>query len=409
MFFGCWGLGDWLISRQRYWGTPIPIIYCKNCGTVPVSENQLPVELPENIKITGEGGSPLAKSTEFINTTCPKCKAPAKRETDTMATFFDSSWYFLRYCSPHDNKIFDPKAVAYWMPVDQYIGGIEHAILHLLYSRFFTKFFRDLKMVECHEPFDRLLTQGMVLKDGEVMSKSRGNTVDPDSIIEKYGADTLRLFILFAAPPEDQLEWNDNAIEGSWKFLNRILLTVENRFRPTDTKIDAGSFDQEDKTLERERHAAIKKVTEDITEGYKFNTSISGIMILMNAIEKYKFPEGNSRKQALFNIALKTAIILLAPVTPHLSEELWQMMGGQSSVARVPWPGYNESALRKDLVEIVVQVNGKLRGKFQFQTDSSEEQLKKIILADEKIKQYLDGKAVKKFIVIANKLVSIVV
>jgi len=319
-----WRLRDWLISRQRYWGTPIPMIYCDACGIVPVPEDQLPVELPQKIKITGEGGSPLLKCKDFVKATCPKCKSPARRETDTMATFFDSSWYYLRYCSPtNDKEIFDTKESDYWMRVDQYIGGIEHAILHLLYSRFFTKFFKDLGLVKFDEPFDRLLTQGMVLKDGEVMSKSKGNTVDPDAVISKYGADALRLFILFAAPPEDQLEWNDHAIDGSWKFLNRVYNIAHNSYTQVEQLTSSPSMDEKDKEIERLRNESIKKVTDDISSGYKFNTAISQVMILMNALERYNTKDSPC-KQALLNESIRTVILFLAPFVPHLCEELWE-------------------------------------------------------------------------------------
>jgi leucyl-tRNA synthetase len=413
-----WRLRDWLISRQRYWGTPIPIIYClgkcRRDGKqfmMPVPEKDLPVKLPENIKITGQGGSPLTKSAEFIHTRCPKCGEGAIREFDTMATFFDSSWYFLRYCSAHNDKeIFDKNEAAYWMPVDQYIGGIEHAILHLLYSRFFTRFFKDLGLVKFEEPFTRLLTQGMVLKDGEVMSKSKGNTVDPDEVIEKHGADTLRLFILFAAPPQDQLEWNDSAIEGSWKFLNRVCTLVENRYTTAKARLDPASFDDADRELERERNQAIKKVTEDFEGGFKFNTAISQIMILVNKSEKYNVDGGarSSPKQALLNCALQTVVLLLSPFTPHLCEELWQKMGHKESIVKTPWPRYDEKALRQKVVQLVIQVNGKVRGRFDVPVDSPEEQLKKLVLVDEKIQKFLKDRPIKKFIVVPNKLVNIV-
>ena len=402
-----WRLRDWLISRQRYWGTPIPIIYCAKCGAVPVSEKDLPVELPKNVKITGEGGSPLLQVKEFVNVKCPKCHGDARRETDTMATFFDSSWYFLRFCSPKNTEhIFDVKEAAYWMPVDQYIGGIEHAILHLLYSRFFTKFLKDIGLVNVSEPFDRLLTQGMVLKDGEVMSKSRGNTVDPDSVISKYGADTLRLFILFAAPPEDQLEWNDSAIDGAWKFLARVWNLVDMKFRPAGEL--ASVLDSQDKELERDRNAAIKKITEDFSDGFKFNVAISQLMILTNRLEKYATSSEN--KQALFNKALKTLVMLLAPFTPHVCEEMWEMMGGaQASVMNASWPTFDEAALKLDSVTMVVQINGKIRSKFDVETDANESLLRDLVNADEKLKAYLEGKEIKKFIVVPNKLISIVV
>jgi leucyl-tRNA synthetase len=405
-----WRLRDWLISRQRYWGAPIPMIYCGKCGIVPVPEKDLPVELPKNIKITGEGGSPLAKSPEFVNVKCPTCNSPARRETDTMATFFDSSWYFLRFCSAHnDREVFNKEDVKYWMPVDQYIGGIEHAILHLLYSRFFTKFFKDLGLILFDEPFNRLLTQGMVLKDGDVMSKSRGNTVDPDSVLDKYGADTLRLFILFAAPPEDQLEWNAGGLEGSWKFLNRVFGMVENRFHPVDAS-GSGGPDAEDKNLERERSLAIKKVSQAFDEGYKFNTAISFIMVLANAIDKYQ-PKGAATpfKQKVLNDSIETIVRLLSPFAPHMSEELWQNMGHKESIAKVSWPEYSEKSLELDAVTIVVQVNGKVRGQFEVAPNATEEVLRPLILADGRIKTYIEGKDIKKFIVVPNKLVSIVV
>jgi leucyl-tRNA synthetase len=405
-----WRLRDWLISRQRYWGAPIPFIYCDKCGTVPVPEKDLPVELPKNVAITGQGGSPLNYVKEFVNVKCPKCGGQARRETDTMATFFDSSWYFLRFCSPkNDKEVFDIKETKYWMPVDQYIGGIEHAILHLLYSRFFTKFFKDLGMIDFEEPFTRLLTQGMVLKEGEVMSKSRGNTVDPDEMIARYGADALRLFILFAAPPEDQLEWNDNAIDGSWRFLNRVWNLAHNRYKPLKEASTAQTLDNEDKDLERERHATIKKVTEDINNGYKFNTAISSLMILMNKIDKYKGEDQSVLKQAALNSVIKTMVLLLAPFTPHMCEEIWQAMGGKGSISKASWPSFDEKALKQDVIQVVVQVNGKLRGKFDVSASADEAQVREIALADAGIQKFIQGQPIKKFIYIPGKLVNIVV
>ncbi len=401
-----WRLRDWLISRQRYWGTPIPIVYCGNCGTVPVPENNLPVGLPQNVKITGEGGSPLLRVKEFVETTCPKCKGEARRETDTMATFFDSSWYFLRFCSArNDKEIFDKKEAAYWMPVDQYIGGIEHAILHLLYSRFFTKFFKDLGLIDFDEPFTRLLTQGMVLKNGEVMSKSKGNTVDPDAVIEKYGADTLRLFILFAAPPEDQLEWNDNAIEGSWKFLNRVWNLAE---RYNGAAAENFPPDAAAQHLAREQNLAVKKVTGDITDGFKFNTAISAVIVLVNALEKY-LREAKPFSQICVNEAIKTVILLLAPFTPHLCEELWQKIGGkEESVSKASWPRCDEKALMQDTAAIIIQINGKLRGKFEAPVGLEEKQLLSLVQADQKIQEHLKGKTIQKTIIVPNRLVNIV-
>lgn len=405
-----WRLRDWLISRQRYWGAPIPFIYCDKCGLVPVPENDLPVELPANIKITGSGGSPLNHCKEFVEVDCPKCKHKARRETDTMATFFDSSWYFLRYCSARDDKqIFDVKEAAYWMPVDQYVGGIEHAILHLLYSRFFTKFFRDLGLIKFDEPFVRLLTQGMVLKDGEVMSKSKGNTVDPDLMIEKYGADALRVFILFAAPPEDQLEWNDNAIDGAWRFLSRVWQLVENRYQKVDREATYSADSDDDKDMERERNAAIKKTTEDIG-AYKFNTAVSNLMILMNRIDRYQVAADQPNRQALLNKSIRDIVRMLSVIAPHMCEELWQKMGyTDESITRTSWPIFDESALKKDVIRVVAQINGKVRGQFDVPADITEEELKKIILADAKIQEHVAGKEIRRFIYVPGKLASLVV
>ncbi len=382
-----WRLRDWLISRQRYWGTPIPIIYCPKCGIVPVSYEDLPVELPKDAPFTGEGGSPLGKVKKFVEARCPKCKGPARRETDTMATFFDSSWYFLRFCSPgFDKGAFEEKETAYWMPVDQYIGGIEHAILHLLYSRFFTKFFKDLGMVEFDEPFSRLLTQGMVLKEGEVMSKSRGNIVDPDSIIKKYGADTLRLFILFAAPPETELDWDTQGIEGAFKFLNRAWRIQENikEEAPPD--------------LIRVMHKTIKKVTQDL-ESFKFNTAIAALMEFVNAI----YQKGADRE--VFSCLVK----MLSPIAPHFSEESWGVLGNKESIFKTSWPEYDPAVLVEDTVTIVVQVNGKVRSKLDAPADIPEDELKELALADEKLKPWIAGRPVKKFILVPKKLLNLVV
>jgi len=382
-----WRLRDWLISRQRYWGTPIPIIYCKICGIVPVPYEDLPVELPKDAPFTGEGGSPLAKVKEFVNVACPKCKAPSLRETDTMATFFDSSWYFLRFCSPKFEKgPFDGKETKYWMTVDQYIGGIEHAILHLLYSRFFTKFFKDLGVVDFDEPFKRLLTQGMVLKDGEVMSKSRGNIVDPDSIIKKYGADTLRLFILFAAPPQTELEWDDRGIEGAFKFLNRVW-RIQNNLK-----------DKSEISLLKAMHKTIKKVTEDI-ESFKFNTAIASLMELVNAIY-----QSGVNKEVFLNLTL-----LLSPIAPHFCEEVWQRLGNKESIIKAKWPKYDPRMLIEETVTMVIQVNGKVRAKIEAPADISEDKLKELVLAEEKLKPWIQGKPLKNFILVPQKLVNIVV
>jgi len=382
-----WRLRDWLVSRQRYWGTPIPVIYCPKCGIVPVPYENLPVELPKDAPFTGEGGSPLGKVKKFVDVKCPKCKSAARRETDTMATFFDSSWYFLRFCSPNYSKgPFKEDEAKYWMPVDQYIGGIEHAILHLLYSRFFTKFFKDLGMIDFQEPFKRLLTQGMVLKDGEVMSKSKGNIVDPDSMISKYGADTLRLFILFAAPPETELEWDDRGLEGAHKFLNRVWRIQEN------LKENAES------SLTKIMHKTIKKVTDDIQE-FKFNTAIASLMELTNAIY-----QSGADKEVFRNL-----IMMLAPITPHFSEELWQKLGNRESVFKTAWPKYDSTLLVDDVITLPIQVNGKLRSKIDVPVAITESELKVVVLADEKLKPWIQDKAIRNFIIVPKKLVNIVV
>jgi len=382
-----WRLRDWLISRQRFWGTPIPFIYCAKCGILPVPYQDLPVKLPADAPFTGKGGSPLSKVKKFVEAKCPKCKGAARRETDTMATFFDSSWYFLRFCSPKfDQGPFDKKEAAYWMPVDQYIGGIEHAILHLLYSRFFTKFFKDLGLVTFDEPFRRLLTQGMVLKDGEVMSKSRGNIVDPDSIIKKYGADALRLFILFAAPPEVELDWDDRGIEGAFRFLNRVWRIQDN----LKEKADA--------SLIRIMHKTIKKVGEDI-ESFKFNTAIASIMELTNAV----YQQG-ADKQVFMNL-----IIMLSAFVPHFAEELWHKLGNIESIFKTDWPKYDPKILIEDSVTIIIQVNGKVRSKVEVPVETTEDKLKELVLADEKLKPWLGDKPVRKFIVVPKKLVNLVV
>jgi len=407
-----WRLRDWLISRQRYWGTPIPMVYCDTCGVVPVAYDQLPVELPKDVKITGEGGSPLAKDRAFVECSCPKCGKQSRRETDTMATFFDSSWYFLRFCSAHhDEEVFAKKDAKYWMPVDQYIGGIEHAILHLLYARFFTKFFKDLGLIDADEPFIRLLTQGMVLKDGEVMSKSRGNTVDPDEVLSKYGADTLRLFILFAAPPEDQLEWNDSGLEGLWKFLNRIYRMVEDRYYRGHGGSVANAQDSENQKLELERNKAIKLVTQSFEEGYKFNTAISHMMVLANAIDKYPYAQSDDpSRRFLLNQSIETLVLLLAPFAPHVAEEMWQMMSkSEDTISRVAWPTFDENALKTSTIVIAVQVNGRVRAQIQITPGLSQEELRKICLSDPGVAKYAQEAAIKKFIVVPNKLVSIVV
>jgi len=382
-----WRLRDWLISRQRYWGTPIPIIYCPHCGIVPVPYQDLPVQLPKDAPFTGEGGSPLAKVKEFVEVACPRCKGKARRETDTMATFFDSSWYFLRFCSPGClTAPFEAGSVKYWMPVDQYIGGIEHAILHLLYSRFFTKFFFDLGMIDFQEPFKRLLTQGMVLKDGEVMSKSRGNVVDPDTIIEKYGADTLRLFILFAAPCETELEWDERGLDGANKFLNRVWRIQENL------------LDKADAQLVKTLHRVIKKITDDVEE-FKFNTAIASLMELTNAV----YQLGADRE------VFSKLLVMLSPIAPHFCEELWQALGNKESIFKAQWPAYDPKLLVEENAVVVIQVNGKVRSKIEVPSDIHEEALKKLVLGDSKLQPWLANKPIKNIIIVPQRLVNIVV
>ena len=402
-------LRDWLISRQRYWGTPIPIIYCDKCGIIPVPEKDLPVALPEKIEITGEGGSPLLKVEEFVNVKCPECNEPAKRETDTMATFIDSSWYFLRFCSPRNDKaVFDKKEANYWMKVDQYIGGIEHAVLHLLYSRFFTKFLNSIGMVDFKEPFDKLLTQGMVLKDGEVMSKSKGNIVDPDEMIKKFGADSLRICILFAAPPEAEFDWNDRGMDGAWRFLNRVW-TAANSLVEMKKKCQSTESMPEDKDLEFKMHSAIKKVTAEMNGGFKFNTAISTMMELTNAIvPALRNAQENKKLSKALIDAIQMLILMLAPITPHMCEELWQLLGSKESIVNAPWPVFDEKKLVQDEITIVIQIDSKVRSKVTVPADISNEDLKKIVLDDAKVKDRLKDKQIKKFIIVPKKLANLV-
>jgi len=400
-------LRDWLISRQRYWGAPIPIIYCEDCGAVAVKESDLPVILPEDVEFTGLGKSPLTTSESFRNAPCPKCGKMGKREMDTMDTFVCSSWYFLRYCDPKNTDLpFDKKIADYWMNVDQYIGGVEHAILHLLYARFFTKALHDLGYISCEEPFENLLTQGMVLKDGTKMSKSLGNVVSPEEIINKYGADTARLFILFAAPPERDLEWSDTAVEGSYRFLNRVFKFITDNKDKIDlnSKYDVSSLTSEDKKLRYTLNYSIKKATDDIGIRFNFNTAISCVMELVNALYSY-----NGDNNALISEAAKDLIIMLAPFVPHITEELWQIIGGEGSIHDQSWIKYDEDALIKDEIEIVVQINGKVKDKMMISTGLSDDEIKEIALSNDKIKENTCGKQILKVIVVKGKLVNIVV
>ncbi len=400
-------LRDWLISRQRYWGAPIPIIYCDDCGAQPVPESDLPVMLPEDVEFTGLGKSPLATSKTFMNTKCPKCGKPATREIDTMDTFVCSSWYFLRYCDPKNDAMpFSKQSQQYWMNVDQYIGGVEHAILHLLYARFFTKALYDMGYVSVDEPFKNLLTQGMVLKDGTKMSKSLGNVVSPEEIISKYGADTARLFILFAAPPERDLEWSDTAVEGSYRFLNRVFRFVDDNASKIDlsAKCDPSNLTKEDKELRYVLNYTKKKGTDDISIRFNFNTCISGIMELVNALYSY-----TGTNTALVSEAVHDLIIMLAPFVPHITEELWQMVGGTGSVHQQSWVTYDESALQKDEVEIVIQINGKIKDKINVASGLDDEAIKAAAMESDKVKALVEGKTVVKVIIVKGKLVNIVI
>ena len=405
-------LRDWLISRQRYWGAPIPIVYCPKCGAVPVPEDQLPVLLPTDVEFKPTGESPLTTSATFGETVCPHCGEKARREMDTMDTFVCSSWYYLRYCDPlNKEQAFDKKKADYWMNVDQYIGGVEHAILHLMYARFFTKVLYDMGLVSVEEPFANLLTQGMVLKEGSKMSKSKGNVVSPEAIIDKFGADTARLFILFAAPPERDLEWNDSAVEGCYRFLNRVYRLITDE-ADADLMKNAGSLDKAaltkaDKTVRRAVHSAIKRVTEDISDRFNFNTAISAIMEMVNAVYAYKNEAGING--AILKEAKETLVILLAPFAPHLAEELWQELGYTERVHKESWPDYDQEALVLDEVEIAIQINGKVKDRMMVAADLTAEGLLQLVQNDGKFSEWTGGKTVVKIVPIPKKLVNIVV
>ncbi|CAG0960984.1 leucyl-tRNA synthetase [Geobacteraceae bacterium] len=404
-------LRDWGISRQRYWGNPIPVIYCDICGVVPVPEKNLPVVLPMDVEFTGEGGSPLTKLDSFVNVPCPQCGQMARRETDTMDTFVQSSWYFLRYCSPDfASGPIDKARAAYWMSVDQYIGGIEHAVLHLLYARFFTKALRDMGYVTVDEPFTNLLTQGMVIKDGAKMSKSKGNVVDPDALINRYGADTARLFSLFAAPPEKDLDWSDQGVEGSFRFLNRVwrLVCDLQPFVGKVGAVDATSLSDEARVLRRTVHKTIRKVTDDIDERFHFNTAIAAIMELVNAIYAFE-PKNAPGNGPVLTEAIESVVLMLSPFVPHVAEELWESLGHKGGVEAAGWPSFDPAAAVDEEFLIVVQVNGKLRGKVTIAVDATEEQVKAAAFADEKVKPWLEGKQLRKAIYVPGKLLNIVV
>ncbi len=408
-------LRDWGISRQRYWGAPIPILYCAACGMVPEREDRLPVVLPEDVQISGKGGSPLADVAGFVNASCPRCGGRARRDTDTMDTFVESSWYFLRYCSPrHEAGMFDPRAVAYWMPVDQYIGGIEHAVLHLLYARFYTKVLRDLGLTTVDEPFSALLSQGMVIKDGAKMSKSKGNVVDPDELIRRYGADTARLFSLFAAPPEKDLDWNDRGVEGASRFLNRLWRLVhthaeEIRQAPSAPR---GAPSPTGRAFRRTIHDTIRRVTEDIEKDFHFNTAISAVMELVNALGEFERASmdtvSREERLALLREAVETTLLLLGPVCPHITEELWAVLGHADSLFTRPWPVADADALRRDEVEIVVQVDGRVRGRVTVDAAAPEQEVQDRALADAKVRPWLTGRQVAKVVVVPGRLVNVV-
>jgi leucyl-tRNA synthetase len=444
-------LRDWGISRQRYWGTPIPVIYCEKDGMVPVPDKDLPVLLPANPKLTGEGESPLATDPEFVDVKCPKCGGPARRESDTMDTFVDSSWYFYRYCDPHNDRgPFDPAKAGYWFPIDQYIGGITHAILHLLYSRFWCKVMRDLGLVTHSEPIARLFTQGMVQKGGVAMSKSRGNVVGAEEMAEKYGADTGRLYTLFAAPPEKDLEWSEESIDGAWRFLNRVYRMVERRavslqplaysqdkkeksnaegaesalrlrsgqaeFAEKKTqdpgaKAAPGAPDvltEKEKALLRKAHQALKRVTQDFEGRWHFNSAIAQIMELVNAIYAAE-PLEEGVRPAVQREVLELVTLMLAPMTPHLAEELWEILGHEDGLWTVEWPAINEELAKDDEVEIPVQVNGKVRGRVKVAAGASQEEVMKLASADAAVAGHLNGKAIRKVIFVADKLLNVVV
>jgi leucyl-tRNA synthetase len=423
-------LKDWGISRQRYWGTPIPVVYCEKDGAVGVPYEQLPIELPKVAQFTGRGDSPLAAIPEFVNTTCPKCGGPARRETDTMDTFVDSSWYFLRFTDPKNRELpFSKEAGAYWMPVDFYSGGVEHAILHLLYSRFFTRILRDVGLITFDEPFKRLLTQGMVLKDGNVMSKSKGNVVDPDTMIEKYGADALRLYVMFVAPPEKEVEWSDAGLEGSFRFLVRVWRLVDHWSDPVGRMGGTGTIGGTDELTESERairrktHDTIRRATVDIEERMHLNTAVSSMMELVN--ELYAFsdttPLGQPSKNppvnaavraqtiAVMREALDALVVMLSPFAPHTAEELWQMLGHAEGLTRASWPTFDPEVAKAAEVVVPVQINGKIRARLTVPAELVDGDLQKVVLADATVQSHIAGKTIRKVVIAKGPLVSIVI
>lgn len=401
-------LRDWGVSRQRYWGAPIPVVHCSGCGTVPIPEDQLPVELPRNVNLDGTG-SPLASMDSFLSIRCPECDGPATRETDTFDTFMESSWYFARFASAANaDSMLDSRA-NFWLPVDQYVGGIEHAILHLLYARFYNKLLRDEGLLSHDEPFNNLLTQGMVLKDGCKMSKSKGNTVDPQLLIDRYGADTVRLFVMFAAPPEQSLEWSDRGVEGAYRFLKRLWKAVSGLVNSGGASLpvsDRQYLDDRQKALRRQLHETIRKVSDDIGRRYTFNTAIAANMELLNALGK--FDDDSTNGWAIRKETLESIVLMLSPIIPHVCQALWKALGHEESVVHVSWPIVDEAALKHDVLQLVVQVNGKLRGKITVATVASRELIESTALQDPNVLRFIEGKTVRKVIFVAGKLVNIV-
>ena len=401
-------LRDWGVSRQRYWGAPIPIIHCKKCGEVPVADKDLPVMLPEDVTLDGEG-SPIKKMPSFYNTTCPSCGGKAERETDTFDTFMESSWYYARYASFDSDKAMLDERANYWLPVDQYVGGIEHAILHLLYARFFNKLMRDVGLIKHNEPFNKLLTQGMVLKDGAKMSKSKGNTVDPQSLIEQYGADTARLFMMFASPPEQSLEWSDSGVEGAYRFLKRVWAFGDaqagNIRQGQSARIDWNAADEKLKTSRRELHEHLQQALGDFDK-FQFNTVVAACMKIMNTLSDIPEIEGHA---SLVTEGYSMLLRLLSPVAPHISHSLWRKLGYGDDVLSATWPEVDQAALVRDSIDIVVQVNGKLRGRVSVASSASRDEVEKSALEDENVQRFIEGKAIVKVIVVPGKLVNVVV
>ena len=406
-------LKDWLISRQRYWGTPIPVVYCEKDGMQPLPDSQLPVVLPPDAPFTGEGGNPLEKVPSFVSAVCPKCGGKARRETDTMDTFVDSSWYFYRYISPRkDDGPFDPAAIRYWFPIDLYVGGIEHAILHLVYSRFWTKVMRDLGLVSLDEPVTRLFPQGMVHKDGEVMSKSRGNTIAPDDVIARYGADTLRLYILFAGPPELGMEWSETGIEGPHRFLQQVWRVVDRHaatFAAEPRAEMPADLPTAARDLRRKVHQTIDKVTRDVEERIQLNTAVAALMELKNEVLRLEPEVQAGPGRAALREALETLVLLLNPFTPHVCEEMWARLGHARGLVRAPWPACDAEVAREDAVELAVQVNGKVRGRVVVARDAAEDEIREVALAEPRVAEHVQGRQMVKFVVVPGRLVSVVV